>query len=279
MAATSIRRMCLVSAAASYALVFAAFLVWETPGLGIAHFWYVSIALLALASGPWTGAAGGVIATSLYAFGVLLNPQIPPAELVTIATPIRFTSFVTIGALVGWFASSNRSLLDELRVLADRDSLTGLPNTRAFEAAITRRLQAGRPFALLVGDVDAMASINEGNGDVAGNELLRRAADTLARSLASEDEFARIGGDEFAVLTTRHTLDEASQLAAHVERCLAGAGCAITFGWAVHPRDGDNALALYRSADERLYARKLVRGRRRGDGQSEGGSLRRIHIR
>ena len=38
----------------------------------------------------------------------------------------------------------------------------------------------------------------------------------------------------------------------------------ITFGWAVYPTDGENALSLYRAADERLYARKLVRGQRAG---------------
>jgi GGDEF domain-containing protein len=38
----------------------------------------------------------------------------------------------------------------------------------------------------------------------------------------------------------------------------------ITFGWAVFPADGENALSLYRAADERLYARKLVRGQRAG---------------
>jgi hypothetical protein len=38
----------------------------------------------------------------------------------------------------------------------------------------------------------------------------------------------------------------------------------VTFGWAMHPREGTNALALYRVADERLYARKLMRGQRRG---------------
>ena len=36
----------------------------------------------------------------------------------------------------------------------------------------------------------------------------------------------------------------------------------MTFGWAVFPGDGENALSLYRAADERLYARKLVRGER-----------------
>jgi hypothetical protein len=43
-----------------------------------------------------------------------------------------------------------------------------------------------------------------------------------------------------------------------LEQALAGRGVPTRFGWAVYPHEGDNALALYRAADERLYARKLV---------------------
>ena len=35
----------------------------------------------------------------------------------------------------------------------------------------------------------------------------------------------------------------------------------MSFGWAVHPRDGRDALALFRAADERLHAQKLIRSR------------------
>jgi hypothetical protein len=51
---------------------------------------------------------------------------------------------------------------------------------------------------------------------------------------------------------------DAARLAALLEQTLAGRGIATRFGWAVYPHEGDNALALYRAADERLYARKLV---------------------
>jgi hypothetical protein len=39
----------------------------------------------------------------------------------------------------------------------------------------------------------------------------------------------------------------------------------MTFGWSVFPHEGGNALSLYRAADERPYARKLIRGGRRGE--------------
>jgi diguanylate cyclase (GGDEF)-like protein len=266
MAAAELHRRILVACAlALYAATFGAFLVRERPGLGIAHFFYVAIAVLALASGPKLGVLGGILATVLYALGVVLNPSIPPTELPTESTLLRLITYTAIGLLIGWYAQRNRVLVTELRVLAERDFLTGLPNTRAFEAAITRRIEAGTPFALLIGDMDRLKAINDEHGHSEGNDTLRRLADVLGDALGTDDEVARVGGDEFAVLTSARSSQEAGRAAGRLETVLAGSGIAITFGWSVSPQEGVNALSLYRAADERLYARKLVRGGRRGD--------------
>ena len=246
-------------AVATYAIVFAAFVVFEVPGLGIAHFFYVPVAALALTGGLRRGAAAGALAGVLFALGVLINPNISPSELVTLTTPMRLATYMTMGALIGWFAAHDRALVDRLRILAERDYLTGLPNTRAFEAAIARRLDTGSPFALLLGDMDRLKQINDTQGHAEGNDALRRLALMLGSNLRSDDEVARVGGDEFAVLTVLGRTDEAAAFAARLERVLGNQGSQITFGWAVFPSDGDNALSLYRAADERLYARKLVR--------------------
>ena len=59
------------------------------------------------------------------------------------------------------------------------------------------------------------------------------------------------------------TASDARSLAVATESRLRLAGEQVTFGWATYPQDGENALALYRAADERLYARKVARGLRR----------------
>jgi diguanylate cyclase (GGDEF)-like protein len=258
------RRLLALTAVGVFVTVFVADAIWERPGLGIGHFFYLAIALLALSAGPYTGAIGGLAATGLYAIATVLTPRVPSQEVLTTATLIRAITFVSMGTLVGWYASRHRRLVNELEVLAQRDMLTGLPNTRAFEAAITRRLETGRPFALLLGDMDALMQINHEQGRAHANDLLREIADKLASSLAPEEEVARVGGDEFAVLTSTSTSEQAAQLAGRLERIVYEEGGAITFGWSSFPQDGENALSLYRAADERLYARKLVRGRRHG---------------
>jgi diguanylate cyclase (GGDEF)-like protein len=263
-AAIHSRRLLGALAWASYVPVFALFLLFERPGLGIGHFYYVSIALLALASGPALGAVGGVVATGLYMSGILLNPHIPPTDVLTLSTTIRGVMFIGMGALLGVFASRNRRLVAELRILAERDFVTGLPNTRAFEQAIDLRLASEQPFSLLLGDMDSLKEINAELGHAEGNDALRRLSDLLERTLSAKDEVARVGGDEFAVISVAATVEEAAALAERLETVLAAEGCRITFGWAASPRDGTNALSLYRAADERLYARKLLRGYRRG---------------
>jgi GGDEF domain-containing protein len=246
------RRALLATSASGAAAIYGAFLLYETPGLGIGHFYYLPILLAALATGPWLGAFAGVGATALYATGVVLNPAISTSEVISTSTAIRLVTFVAVGAVTGYFAKEGRRATAELQVLAERDAVTGLPNTRAFERAIGDRLGAQRPFVLLVGALEAQSASAE------TSSLVNSVAELLLRALEPEDDLARIGHQEFAVLAPLPRSEDARRLAAQLERTLIGSGVGVTFGWATFPQDGDNALALYRAADERLYARRVI---------------------
>jgi len=244
-----------------YGCVTAAVLFFEHPGLGLGHFFYIPILLIAIWGGPLIGLAGGAVAVVLYQGAVAVNPALPAMPVWSSAT-IRLITFVSVGVIVGRYAQSNRTLVSELSRLAGRDQLTGLPNTRAFETAIAARLERDEPFALVVGDIDELRRVN-GDGDEQGDELLRKLADRLLSAKRPNEDVARVGGDEFAVLSPLPRGD-ARMLALLLERQLSGESATMTFGWAAYPHDGENALALYRVADERLYARKVARGYRRG---------------
>jgi GGDEF domain-containing protein len=246
----TLRHALLACACGSAVAIYGAFLLYERPGLGIGHFYYVSILLAALATGPFLGAAAGATATLLYATGVLLNPAIASSEVLSASTTIRFVTYVAVGAVTGYFAKSSRQATAELRVLADRDAVTGLPNTRAFERAIGKRLETQLPFVLLVAGVESQTATAEAS--------LNSVAERLILALEPEDEVARIGHHEFAVLSPLNRPDGARRLAAHLQRALASSPVEVTFGWATFPQDGDNALSLYRAADERLYARRVI---------------------
>jgi diguanylate cyclase (GGDEF)-like protein len=260
-AASRYRAFLLVTSLVLYPVIFVAFLVVEKPGLGLGHFYYFPVAMIALACGPAWGAAAGAAATGCYGLGVLINPHLPPQELLTASSSIRLLTYTTIGALIGWFAHSNRELVDRLRTAEEHDFLTGLLNTRAFDAALSARVELGRPFSLILADMDNLKEVNDTEGHAVGNDLLRRAADLLSRRLEHTDQLARIGGDEFAIITSTPGTDAVRALCGRLTAALAEHGMSMSFGWAVCPRDGDSSLLLYRAADERLYAQKLIRSR------------------
>jgi diguanylate cyclase (GGDEF)-like protein len=246
-----------VLALTAYALVFAAFILFEIPGLGLGHFFYIPVALLALAAGTRIGFLGGALATGLYALAIVLTPRLPTRDVLTAATAIRFMTYSSCGVLVGWFANQHRRHADQLRVLAERDFLTGILNTRVFDEALARRCHTGRPFVLLLGDMDDLKEINDTHGHAAGNNELRRLAETLTRLLRPGDDLARVGGDEFAILTDVRAT-EAAELCSGMRGVLAAEDLHVTFGWAALPEDGAGALELFRKADDRLYAAKLI---------------------
>ena len=251
----------LATSAALYPAILGTFLLAERPGLGIGHFYYFPIAMIALASGPVWGILAGMTATGCYTLGIVINPHLPASDVLTASTSIRFVTFTTIGALVGWYAHNNRQLSDRLRVAEERDFLTGLLNTRAFDAALSARAELGKPFGLILADMDSLKEVNDREGHAVGNDLLRRAADLLNRKLDYGDQVARVGGDEFGIITSAPGTDAVRALCGRLTATLHEQGLSMSFGWAVCPRDGDSALLLYRAADERLYAQKLIRSR------------------
>jgi GGDEF domain-containing protein len=268
------RRLLGSSSLLVYAAVFVLFVIFEQPGLGIAHGFYLAIVLAGIATGPLLGALAGVLATGLYAVAIVINPHVPPAEIPTEATAIRLGSFVLVGLMIGYFASMTRTLLAganellaELTILAERDFLTGLPNQRAFEGKISSYLQRRTPFVLLVGETAALARLSHGGSQRERENLLLDFAELLRRAAGGEADISRTGNEQFGILVSR---GNGGQLAARLERSLDNEGCQATFGWAMYPDDGDNALALFTAASERLYARKIVRGEWKPDAVTAG---------
>jgi diguanylate cyclase len=177
--------------------------------------------------------------------------------VLTAATIIRLFTYSSCGVLIGWFANQHRRHLEQLRELAERDFLTNLLNARAFDEALARRCLSGRPFLLLLGDMDELKLINDTHGHAAGNTELRRVADALTGAIRRGDELARVGGDEFAILTEAR-VTEAAELCAGLRQALAGQELRMTFGWAAEPDDGHGPVELFRKADDRLYAAKMI---------------------
>jgi GGDEF domain-containing protein len=256
-----VRKPLLVGGVACYAVVFALFSVAERPGLGIGHGYYVAIALVALASNALGGAAAGLLATLLYAAGTYVTPRVPVANIATVATVIRLVTYVTVGTVIGHYAARSRTLIvraeelmDELRLLAARDVVTGLPNQRSFEQAVNSRIAAGAPFALVLCDLP---------GEPVPVPLVDRVlafSEQLTRAVDPEADVARVGDDQFAVLAAVDDVRGTRVLAGRIEDALLRAEKPTTAGWSSFPRDAEDALGLFTVASERLYARRITYG-------------------
>ena len=171
-------------------------------------------------------------------------------------------------------ALRNAYVLEEKRVLAYYDTLTGLPNRLMFqdrvEQELTRVRRGGGGFALLLLDLDRFKRVNDSLGHVEGDSLLRQVAQRLAPRLR-EGTLARLGGDEFTVLVRDVASVEAparvaetilEQLAAPFEIDGKDHFVSASIGVAVYPGDGRDLDTLLRNADSAMYAAKAEGGAR-----------------
>ncbi len=113
---------------------------------------------------------------------------------------------------------------NELVRLARFDTLTNLPNRRAFDEALEQSLLNARqyriPLSVLFLDLDNLKEINDAYGHPAGDRALQHVAKVLRRSIRSTDVAARYGGDEFAVLLMHTDEAQAYHLALRLQEAL-----------------------------------------------------------
>jgi diguanylate cyclase (GGDEF)-like protein len=161
---------------------------------------------------------------------------------------------------------------EELRRLAFRDALTGLPNRLLFddrvEQAVQRSRRQGGALVVLFIDLDGFKPINDSFGHAVGDAVLREMARRLAAHARASDTVARLGGDEFvALLEGDVDTAAAAQIAQRVIDTLSlpvvledrelRLSCSV--GLALH--DGrDAGDKLLQQADSAMYAAKRAGG-------------------
>lgn len=148
----------------------------------------------------------------------------------------------------------------EYRALALTDTLTGMPNRRAWEERYSA-LADTTPLVVLMVDLDNFKLVNDRQGHMAGDVVLQRAGIALRAVLRSEDFAARLGGDEFGVLlpgaTDRGALVIAERVRHAIATALADVGVTASVGVARHA-GGRRATTL--GADQALYRAKARGG-------------------
>jgi diguanylate cyclase (GGDEF)-like protein len=223
---------------------------------------------------------GALVALGLPGVGPLLRLLLdvaPPAAIGGLAVSfalaiilIAWMSRQIIGPVEALAASHNSLgvLYESARSRALEDSLTGLPNHRAFQEEVESQLALSIrhrvDLALLLLDIDDFKTVNDSAGHAVGDDLLVEMGRILRGQLRASDRAFRIGGDEFAVLLPHTNADNGRivanrLLAACVEPRPGGAfprGFAFSGGLTSAPSFASTRDRLLSQADEALYQAK-----------------------
>jgi diguanylate cyclase (GGDEF)-like protein len=181
---------------------------------------------------------------------------------------VRLTSIIEENARLHAALLEMRSRIAELEQLADTDTLTPLPNRRAFmrrlESVVQYAARHDTPAAVLYIDLDGLKRINDDHGHHVGDVVLLHLARLLTDSLRATDMVARIGGDEFGLildhLNEADAKAKAKALADYVSAEAIDVGVAriairVTIGLAM-VRAGESVAGLIERADAAMYANR-----------------------
>lgn len=159
-----------------------------------------------------------------------------------------------------------KAYLDTCEEQAFTDHLTGLANRRRFERhlerEVARTMRYGRPFCLLMLDIDRFKQVNDNHGHEAGDEAIKYLAKALQEGTRGIDLAARIGGEEFAVVLTETSLGGAMEVAERLRLAINGleiptvGRIAASFGVAECPTSAQTDRELLAAADAALYEAK-----------------------
>lgn len=153
---------------------------------------------------------------------------------------------------------------NELRRLAQLDSLTGLLNRVSVEQEVNTRLEQGVGGVLLMIDIDDFKEINDVFGHLAGDTVLKVLSDRIRESFGGESIMGRVGGDEFVVFAEKmadragigQTAQQFCEIVTQPVMDIPDCSITVSIGISQSPDNGSTYSALVRSADQALYARK-----------------------
>lgn len=188
--------------------------------------------------------------------------------------------FIPLSCLIINYVFSYHSILqaqnslqkdqEKLKFIASHDPLTKLFNRLAFENLleinIANCLRDKNSFVILMIDIDNFKEINDNLGHIYGDHFLVKFSEQLDRLTRKGDIVARMGGDEFTVMTSKINAPKtaAKKMAERIINGFSGSHPddelsltnTVSIGIAIYPDDGETALELINNADMAMYHAK-----------------------
>ena len=159
---------------------------------------------------------------------------------------LEMTTFV-LGSQIG-----NYLLLDKLTKLSSIDFLTGLYNRNRLNSYMNEIMESeDAPTTLIFLDINGLKKVNDNDGHLAGDNLIRRAANTLI-SVFTEDEIFRVGGDEFVVILRNVEEKQIQEYLNKLHKKSKKNDVSFAVGYAMTNKS-KNIEALLKEADMNMY--------------------------
>lgn len=150
-------------------------------------------------------------------------------------------------------------LENALRLAAETDSLTGLPNRYSFNHFITKKGERGYSIAIFLFDINFLKETNDTKGHLEGDNLIKKASECILECFGSKEEpnCFRFGGDEFAAFLKNTTVDEIDKLVEKFRSLQEKLQISVAIGYSYTEDIGKTTLdALFKEADSKMYDNK-----------------------
>ncbi len=193
-----------------------------------------------------------------------------PIVLIGLVAAVMFSVYMCLLLTYERTEQDLRESHRQLRIMADFDMLTQVPNRRHFNemASQTLRLSPPGSSALMVFNIDHFKQVNDESGHAGGDEALKLVASSARKILRSRDLVGRLGGDEFVALLPNTTINDALHVADRMVRqvdqgrsSLQQRPLSLSFG-VVQIQPGETLPDATHRADQALQeAKRQGRGR------------------
>ena len=229
---------------------------------------FLTLGFLAGAYSPYGVVAMGSLMSASYLVFVEL-PSPSTSGMFFLAVMLCFTMICAMNSANSWAAYDRQvSLIKAQEALAATDSLTGIPNRRAFLDRVSAAVHDaawGHPTVVCLVDLDGFKAVNDAGGHAAGDAALQAIAAALGGAVRETDTVARLGGDEFAVLADVSITFSGEMLAERLREAVArvGGSTGVTASVGVaEVQPGDDVQDLLHRADAAMYRSKTAGGNR-----------------
>jgi diguanylate cyclase (GGDEF)-like protein/PAS domain S-box-containing protein len=202
----------------------------------------------------------------------LLNKNDEQISIADSAAPIVSEQGGMLGVVVVFRdIRAEKARQSEVVFFSYHDALTGLPNRRFAERELHRIEESGQlPVSIVMGDVNGLKIANDVFSHETGDMLLKNVASVFQECTRSQDVVARWGGDEFLVVMTGASLQDAEKMVRKLnerfaQRSVEAMQLSVSLGCAEKAAPGQPIQHVVRQAEDAMYHQKLLEGRRYRD--------------